>query len=90
MTLFDCSVHSFGTVTNVGGDDATRRRLVDMGALGATYLVRAKTKRAILVDVDGISLVVEQPTAAKITVLEKGCHETRALRKSKRRQNNAV
>lgn len=90
MTLFDCSVHSFGTVTNVGGDETTRRRLVDMGVVGAAYLVRAKTGRAILVDVDGISLVVEQSTAAKITVLEKGCHENRALRKSKRRQNDAV
>lgn len=90
MTLFDCLVHSYGTVTQIGGDEKTRRRLVDMGVVGATYLVRAKTGRAILVDVDGISLVVEQPTAAKITVLEKGCHENRALRKSKRRQNDAV
>lgn len=80
MTLFDCSLHSCGTVTAIGGDGQTHRRLVDLGLLGATYRVRAKNARLMLVDFGAVSAVVEARIAANIEILE-GLHENSVMRK---------
>lgn len=95
MTLFDCSVHGSGRITAVGGDGTTHRRLVDMGLLGSTFTVRARTKRSVLAAFGiGFAAVIPVETAAEIeiieTVGETPLNEDRALRKSKRRKNDAV
>lgn len=84
MTLFDCSVNSSGRVSEIGGGENTHRRLVDLGLNGASYRVRAKTARAVLVDFGPISAVIQADVAANIKVLER-CYENSVMRKSKRR-----
>ncbi|MDE6029402.1 MAG: ferrous iron transport protein A [Clostridiales bacterium] len=71
MTLFDCSVNGSGTVTQIGGGDATHRRLVDLGLLGARFHVRARNKHSVLVDFGPMSCVIQSSVAANITILER-------------------
>lgn len=71
MTLFDCSVGSSGTVTQIGGGDKTHRRLVDLGLLNARYQVRARNKHSVLVDFGPTSCVIQSNVAANITILER-------------------
>lgn len=70
MSLSDCSVQSSGTVIEIGGGARTHRRLVDLGLLGCSYRVRAKTKQSMLVDFNGVSAVIALDVAEKITVTD--------------------
>lgn len=71
MTLNDCSVNSTGTVSAIGGTAGTRRRLVDLGLIGARYCVRAKNAHSVLVDIGAVSWVLQSSVAANITILER-------------------
>ena len=71
MTLFDCSVGSHGSVTQIVGGDKTHRRLVDLGLLGAFYRVRARNAHSVLVDFGSVSCVIQSNIAANIKVLER-------------------
>ena len=84
MTLFDCSVNSSGRVSEIAGGAETHRRLVDLGLNGASFYVRAKTARAVLVDFGAVSAVIQADVAANIQVLER-CYENSVMRKPKRR-----
>lgn len=66
MTLFDSP--SRGTVTAVGGDDQTHRRLVDLGLLGAKYTIKARRKSAVLVDYGDFSAVSSADVSSMIVV----------------------
>lgn len=84
MTLSDCKLNSSGRVVALVGAEATRRRLADIGLIGAAYLVRAVNKHSVLVDFDGISAVVERALAANIKVRQSE-HEDSVMRKPERR-----
>lgn len=70
MTLSECSVNFLGVAVGVKGDVDTRRRLADLGLIGSKVVVRAKTRRAALIDFDGFSAVLDNAVAANITVRE--------------------
>lgn len=69
MTLFDCSSDN-GSVKAVGGDAETHRWLVDIGLLGAKFIVKSRKKNAVLVDFGDFSAVVCGNAAKCIEVVE--------------------
>ena len=72
MTLLGCSVQRSGKVIAIGCGEHAHRRLVDMGLIGSTFTVRAKSRRAVLVEFDiGFSAVLSADTASEIEILER-------------------
>ena len=71
MTLFDCAVGASGTVSRIDCEPATHRRLIDLGLLDCRYRVRARTKRAVLVDFGAASCVIRADVAANMQVRER-------------------
>ncbi len=67
MTLFD-SPKPCGVIKAIGCDEATHRRLVDMGLLDAKYRVKARRRGAVLVDYGGFSAVTRKELAESIEV----------------------
>lgn len=57
-------------VAEVAGSKSVRRRLLDMGLLGASFVVIAKTKRAVLADFGTVAVVIDKPVACDIAVFE--------------------
>lgn len=69
MTLSDAH-GTRGRIVNIGGDDQTHRRLVDMGLIGARYTVCARRGSALLVDFGDFSAVVGKEASKIIGVSE--------------------
>lgn len=94
MTLLGCPVQGSGKVIAIGCGEQAHRRLVDMGLIGSTFTLRAKTKRAELIEFDiGFSAVLSADTASEIEIIERSVshgNETCVLRKPKRRKDNAL
>ncbi|MDE6401266.1 MAG: hypothetical protein K2L54_01490 [Clostridiales bacterium] len=62
-------MHVEYTVAAISGDRNVRRRLVDMGLLGATATVRARKKSSVLADFGSdFSAVVQSSVAERIEV----------------------
>ncbi len=93
MTLFDRSAQRTGKIVSVGGSGDTHRRLVDMGLIGSTFKVRARTKRSVLAEFGvGFAAAVSAETAGIVQIIETvggADNENRTVRKSERRKDDA-
>ena len=69
-SLFDC-LGASGVIKSIGCDGDTHRRLVDMGLLGAAYVIKARRGGGTLVDYGDFSAVTRDALAREIEVEEK-------------------
>ncbi len=89
MSLFS---RNSGVIIAISGDDATHRRLVDMGLLGARYVIRHKRGSLALADIScgGQTFSVSFGASAEKLIAVEGENENSALRQPKRRKDDAL